>query len=179
MKKTASLLLAFAFAALFAGPLTAQQNRPSPTATVDAKIAGHSIKIVYARPYTKNPRSDEMRKVWDGLVPYGKVWRTGANEATIITTDVALKIDGKTIPAGSYTLWSVPTATGGELVFNKQTGQWGTQYDASQDLVRVPMKRAAHSPAVHQFEIKVEPSGNGGVIQLIWEDAAYSTAFTF
>ena len=87
------------------------------------------------------------RKIFGGLVPYGQVWRTGANSATSLKTDVDLTIGGAPVPAGSYTLYTIPTETGWKLIINKQTGQWGTDYDEKQDLARVDMKvtnRARH-----------------------------------
>jgi len=158
----------------------AQDKKPiSPHETVSATIDGADIKIAYGRPYTKDPKTGEMRKIWGGLVPYGKVWRTGANEATTLTTSKDLQFGSVTVPAGTYTLFTQPEESGGKLIINKQTGQWGTKYDEKQDLARVDMKKGDSSAAVDQFTMAVDknPSG-GGVITLKWEKTEYTVPFT-
>ena len=152
----------------------------SPHETINATIDGAKITIVYGRPYTKSPRNGEMRKIWGGLVPYGKAWRTGADAATLLTTDQPLMIGDTTVPAGTYSLYSVPEESGpSKLVINKQTGQWGTEYDKAQDLARVDMKKEKLDAPVHQFTMAVEkdPSGSGGIIKLMWEDTEYLVPF--
>ena len=101
-------------------PLTAQQKK-SPHETVNATVDGAAITIVYGRPHIKDPTSGEPRKIWGGLVPFGKVWRTGADEATLLTTDKALEFGGTTIPAGTYSLFTLPDENGAKLIVNKQT----------------------------------------------------------
>ncbi len=76
--------------------------------TISAVIDGNRVMVTYGRPYTKNPRSGEVRKIWGGLVPYGKVWRTGADEATILITQKPITLGGAAVPAGAYTLWTLP-----------------------------------------------------------------------
>jgi hypothetical protein len=153
--------------------------RVSPADTVTANIGGNEIKIVYSRPYTKDPKSGEMRKIWGGLVPFGQVWRTGANEATTFATQQPLKIGDKTIPAGSYSLFTIPTENGGKLIVNKQTGQSGLKHDEAQDLAQVDMKKEPLSPTVDQFTIAIEKNGDtGGVLKLMWENAQYTVPFT-
>jgi hypothetical protein len=127
--------------------------------------------VNYGRPFRRG------RAIWGELVPYGQVWRTGANQATHLRTTRDLEFGGTRVPAGSYTLWSVPTATGGELIINRQTGQWGTAYDPAHDLVRVPMRREMAAEGVEQFTISVERTETGGQIRLAWDDAAYVTPF--
>src|SRR5487761_2722053 len=97
---------------LCALPLMAQQKRVSPHETVSAVIDGCRVTVIYGRPYTKDPRSGEARKIWGGLVPYGKVWRTGADEATTLITQKPLVFGETTIPAGAYTLYMLPQADG-------------------------------------------------------------------
>ena len=157
-------------------PLYAQEKkRVSPHETVSATIAGAEIKIVYGRPYTKDPKSGEMRKIWGGLVPYGEVWRMGADEATILTTDHDLDLGGTKIPAGSYSLFLQPEESGAaKLIVNKQTGQWGTKHDASQDLASAEMKKTALATSVDQFTIKLEKESDGGMLRLQWEGSEYS-----
>jgi hypothetical protein len=121
-----------------------------------------------------------MRKIWGTLVPYGKVWRTGADEATLIITQKPIIFGEVTIPAGAYTLFTLPNEDGtAKLIFNKQIGQWGLQYDEKQDLARVDLKKEPLEPPVDQFTMAIEnnPAG-GGVIKLMWENTQYSAAFT-
>ena len=172
-------LLLFAALLLAVSPLHAQQKRNSPRETVTKNIDGATITIVYSRPFTKDPKTGETRKIWGGLVPFGKVWRTGADEATTLTTDKDLEIGGETIPAGTYSLFTIPEENGAKLIINKQTGQWGTRYDESQDLARVDLKKNAASEPVEQFTISVEENdGSGGELKLMWENVSYGTLFS-
>jgi hypothetical protein len=157
----------------------AQEKRVSPTQTAKATIDGADISISYGAPYTKDPKTGAPRKIWGGLVPYGKVWRTGANEATTLTTSKSLQFGSLTVPAGTYTIFTQPEESGGKLIFNKQTGQWGTKYDASQDFGRVDMTKKDIASPVDQFNIVVEQTpGGGGMIHLRWEKTELSAAFT-
>lgn len=171
-----------AIAAIVAGtlPLAAQQKRVSPHETVGAVIDGCRVTVTYGRPYTKDPRTGEARKIWGGLVPYGKVWRTGADEATTLITQKPLMFGDTTVPAGAYTLYTLPQEDGtAKLIINKEIGQWGTHYDESQDLARVDLKKEALEKPLDQFSIAISknPSG-GGLLKLMWEDTQYSAPFT-
>jgi Protein of unknown function (DUF2911) len=180
MNKLRFVPVLIATAVLSASPLLAQQKRVSPHETISAVIEGSRVTVVYGRPYTKDPKSGEPRKIWGTLVPYGKVWRTGADEATTLITQKPLMIGDVEIPAGAYTVYSVPDESGtSKLVVNKQLGQWGTQYDEKQDLARVDLKKAALDKQVDQFTMAVEkgPSG-GGVLKLMWENTQYSLPFS-
>ena len=171
----------FAISLALAAVSPAQESpkpRLSPLDTVNATVDGNAMKVVYSRPYTKDPKTGEPRKIWGGLVPFGKVWRTGANEATLLTTEKPIEIRGTTIPAGSYSLFSIPEENGGKLIINKQTGQSGTKYDETQDLARVDLKKEPLDPPVHQFAIAIEKEGDGGVLKLMWEDSQYAVPFT-
>ena len=153
--------------------------RVSPHETVSAVIDGNTVTITYGRPYTTKPGTTKARKIWGGLVPYGKVWRTGADEATVFKTEKDLEMGGTTIPAGTYTLWTVPEEDGGKLVICKEVGQWGTEYKEGNDLARVDLKREPLQPAVHQFTIAISKApGGGGQIKLQWEDVQYVEPFT-
>jgi hypothetical protein len=165
----------------FALPVVAQQRgRVSPHEAVSGRIDGVNVMVVYGRPYTKDPRSGEPRKIWGGVVPYGRVWRAGSDEATLLVPSGALKFGDVTVPAGAvYSLYMLPQEDGAKLIINKQVGQWGTQYSEGQDLGRVDMKKEALDTAVDQFTIAIErnPSG-GGILKLMWEKTAYSVPFT-
>lgn len=171
------MLLVLMVAALIPeAPAIAQQKRVSPHETISAVIDGGRVVVVYGRPYTKDPKSGEMRKIWGGLVPFGKVWRTGADEATLLITQQQISIGDAIVPAGAYTLFTLPAEDGSaKLIINKQIGQWGLQYDEKQDLVRVELKHEAVEPAIDQFTMSVarNPDG-GGVLKMVWEKAQYS-----
>lgn len=171
--KTSSAILSLLL--LAALPLHAQEKkRISPHETVSASIDGAQIKIVYGRPYTKDPKSGEPRKIWGGLVPYGEVWRMGADEATLLTTDHDLDLGGTKVPAGSYSLYLQPEENGSaKLIVNKQTGQWGTKHDADQDFAKIDMKKSALSSPVNQFTVSLDKNSAGGTLRLKWENTAY------
>ena len=135
-----------------AEPAAAQPASPRDTAR--GTVAGANVMVDYGRP------SKRGRVIFaaNGLVPYGQVWRTGANEATTLVTSAPLRIGETQVPAGTYTLYTVPGPDRWELVINKQTGQWGTEYNQGQDLARVPMQVSALSAPVEQFTIAVEPA---------------------
>jgi hypothetical protein len=127
-----------------------KSKRPSPPGTAEVTLKNKEITIDYSRPSLKG------RKVGQELAPYGKVWRTGANEATALNTAIDLNIGGAKVPAGKYTLYTLPSEGTWKLIINKQTGQWGTQYDESQDLARVDMKKTALPQSVEQFTLSVD-----------------------
>jgi len=158
-------------------PLLAQEKqRVSPHETVSATVADNEMTIVYGRPYTKDPKSGEPRKIWGSLVPYGKVWRMGADEATLFTTKKDVKIGGTIVPAGTYSLYFWPEESGSaKLIVNKQTGQWGTKYDESQDQARIEMKKETLEKPVDQFTIALDKTVADGVLKVMWENTQYST----
>lgn len=134
---------------------------------------GKTVNVDYGRPYMRN------RKIMGGLVPYGKVWRTGANEATSFQTDSALTIGSTNVPAGKYTLYTLPGEGDWQLIVNKQTGQWGTEYNQGQDLARIPMKVEKLSSPVDQFTISFDKRGpNAGVMKLEWENTSATIDLT-
>jgi len=142
--------------------------------SVKATAGSSQISIVYFRPTARG------RDVFKNGVLGDTLWRTGANDATMFTTSSDLVIEGKTVPAGTYTLWThvPPDNSKYELVINKQTKQWGTVYDAAQDLVRVPLRVSKRSSPMEAFQISVDPSGNGGALKLSWAGTDLSVPFT-
>lgn len=151
----------------------------SPHETTSAVIEGNRVTITYGRPYTKNPRSGEVRKIWGGLVPSGKAWRMGSDEATLLVIQQQIAIGETVIPAGAYTLYMVPDETGtSKLAISKKIGGWGIPVDEKNDLARVDLKKDALDKSVDQFTMGVEknPAG-GGLIKLKWENTQYSVAF--
>jgi hypothetical protein len=141
--------------------------------TVRASIGRANLLVDYGRPLRRG------RTIFGGVVPFDTVWRTGANAATQFRTDVDLSMGGVTIPAGTYTLWTVPSRTGAwKLVVNRQTGQWGTVYDANQDLARIDLRTETVAAPVEQFTITVEPQAEGGVLALAWDRTRAWVPFT-
>jgi len=182
--------VAVAATLVFSTPAMAQaakkknRQRISPHETVTATVDGNEIKLVYGRPYTKKPGTTEVRKIWGGLVPFGKVWRTGADEATLLTTKEPIEIGGTSLAAGTYSLFTVPAEDGtAKLVINKKTGQWGIPYDEAKEkaneLARVDLKKTTLDKTVDQFTMAIEPqTGGGGELKMMWETTEYSIPFT-
>ena len=141
--------------------------------TVRANVGRANLLVDYGRPLRRG------RTIFGGIVPWDTVWRTGANAATQFRTDADLSIGGVTIPAGTYTLWTVPSRAGAwKLVVNKQTGQWGTVYDPKQDLARIDLRTETVDTPVEQFTITVQPQGDGGVLAMAWDRTRASVPFT-
>ena len=137
---------------------------PSPAAETSQTVDGKAVSIHYNAPSMRG------RQIFGGLVPYDKVWRTGANPATSLKTDVNLKIGTATVPAGSYTLYTLPSAGTWKLIINKQTGQWGTKYDQSQDLARVNMINQTLSSPQEVMSITLEPfQGKTSSLHVKWD----------
>jgi hypothetical protein len=159
-------------------PATAQQKRISPHETVSAVIGGNRVTITYGRPYSKDPKSDKIRKIWGELVPWGKAWRTGADEATTLIIQQPITIGETMVPAGAYTLYTVPMESGpSKLVISKRIGQWGIPVDEKNDLARVDMKKDTLDKQVDQLTIAVEKAEAGGVLKISWETTQFSVAF--
>jgi len=159
----------FALAAVAAAQQTDKSKRPSPPGTAEVTLNGKKITIEYSRPFMKG------RKIMGEVVPYGKVWRTGANEATALTTEADLSIGGANVPAGKYTLYTLPSEGAWKLIINKQTGQWGTIYKEDQDLARVDMEKSKLSEPVEQFTISFkQKSADAADLVLQWETTQLS-----
>jgi hypothetical protein len=160
MKRFTFLMLALATA--FSASI-AQQKPASPAATATGKIGAATVTIVYSQPSARG------RKIMGGLVPYGEVWRTGANEATTIEFDKPVKIEGKDLAAGKYALFTLPGENEWTIIINKDVKQWGAfKYKQEDDVLRVPVKPAKTSAPVETFNITVGKDD----IQLKWENTA-------
>ena len=177
-------LLVIAAVVAVALPVLAQRKRVSPHETITATVDGDKLTVIYGRPYSKDPKTGEPRKIWGGLVPYGKVWRTGADEATLFMTEKTVVLGEKEIPAGTYSLFTLPEADGSAmLIVNKRTGQWGIPYveakEATNELARIPLNKSPLDKTVDQFTMAIENnSSGGGVLKMMWETAQYSVPFT-
>jgi len=162
---------------------TAQQDkskRPSPPAHAQCKFAdGKTINVDYSSPRVSDPKTHQPRKIYGGLVPYGKVWRTGANESTTFVTDTDVTIGGKDVPAGSYTIFTVPNEDKWTLVISKKTGEWGTDYPGEDnDLARVDMTASKTSAPVENFTIAFDQKGDSCTMHLDWENTRASVDIT-
>ncbi|CAN5686360.1 hypothetical protein BH23GEM3_BH23GEM3_05370 [soil metagenome] len=144
----------------------------SPRDSVQAVIGGATLAVIYGRPSTRG------RRIFGEVVPWNEVWRTGANQATHLRTDRALMIGGTEVPAGTYSLFTIPAPEGWTLIVNRQTGQWGTAYDATQDLARIPMPSETLTQPVERFTISIEPTTQGGTLRIAWDNTRASVPFT-
>jgi hypothetical protein len=145
----------------------------SPPANVAATIAGKKITIEYYAP------SAHGRRIMGALVPFGEVWCTGANWATKITTEANLQMGSLKLPAGSYSIWTLPNANEWTLIINKQTGQFHKDYDSSTDFGRTKMDLKTLADPVETFKIELRSDGgNKGTLALDWEKTEASIPFT-
>jgi len=157
-----------AFFALVITTVCFAQASPPASASRDLG-GGKSIKTAYSSPRMKG------RKIYGDLVPYGQVWRTGANEATTFVTSSDVTVGGKAVPAGSYTIFTVPTADKWTLIINKKTGEWGIPYKyESDELTRVDMKVSKLPSPMENFTISYEKSGSGCTMHVDWESTRAS-----
>jgi Protein of unknown function (DUF2911) len=137
---------------------------PSPPADTTQTVDGKTVSIHYNAPSMRG------RPIFGGLVPYDKVWRTGANPATTLKTDANLKIGSATVPAGTYTLYTLPSTGTWKLIINKQTGQWGTEYHQDRDLARVDMTKQTLSSPQEVMSITLEPfHGKTSALHIKWD----------
>ena len=146
------------------GVARAKKPLLSPPAQATVQLNEKQVTIDYNTPLMRG------RKIFGGLVPYDKVWRTGANPATTLKTETDLKIGAATVPAGTYTLYTLPSETTWKLIINKQTGQWGTVYTESQDLARVDMRKDALPRPQEKMSISFEKTqGNRTQLHVRWD----------
>lgn len=144
----------------------------SPRDTVTATVGTANVSINYSRPARRG------RAIFGSVVPWNQVWRTGANAATSLTTSADISIGGVAVPAGSYTLFTLPSPAGTKLIISSQTGQWGTQYDPAKDFARVDLAAELLPMPVEQFTIDLVPSGAGAQLQLSWDRTRFSVPIT-
>lgn len=144
----------------------------SPPDTVRATVGAANVEVAYSRPLKRG------RVIFGNVVPWDNVWRTGANAATQLTTSRDLVFGTTVLPAGKYTLWTLPTTNGAKLIINSQTGQWGTDYDMKRDVARLDLTTRTLAQPVDQFTIAVVPQGTGGVLRLSWDTNEYAIPFT-
>ena len=163
MQKRIALLTCFFFSLTLIA--ACQGNRPSPAASASCDLGGgKTITTAYSSPRMKG------RKIYGGLVPFGEVWRTGANDATTFIASGDVLVGGKTVPAGSYTIFTVPGPDKWTLIINKKTGEWGIPYKyESDELARVDMKVSNLPEPVENFTLSYDKAGSGCTLRLDWE----------
>lgn len=165
MNKTVKIILisVIVLALAFFGYMTFTRSKsPADTAKFDQN--GLSVQVDYCQPYKKD------RVIFGQLVPYGKVWRTGANEATLIDVKQDVKVADKSLKAGKYTLWTIPNPDTWTIIINGETGHWGTTYDESKDVMRVDVPASKIAETVEQFKIDFVSAEGGSDMLLRWEN---------
>lgn len=161
MKKYSVISLVFLMFVFISSDLLAQKEKKSPEATVKGKTNGADIIINYHQPSAKG------RKVMGDLVPYGEVWRTGANNATTIEVTNDIKVEGQTLKKGKYSLFTIPGEEEWVVIFNKTANQWGAfNYDEEQDELRVKVKPEKSDKFIEAFTIAMQDED----VVLEWEN---------
>ena len=174
MLRRSATLLAILFALSAAPSALAQLQTPipSPNATVAQTIGVTRVEVVYSRPHVKGPTRKEERVIWGALVPYDKVWRTGANSVTKISFDGDVTVEGQKLAAGSYGLFTIPGQTEWTVIFNKQATGSPADYKPEADVLRVKVKPQAR-PMRELFTIAFpEVTTNSAELALVWEKLA-------
>ena len=176
MRRLVTTAVAVVLAAAGAGAQQTTQVHPgkggSPHVKTQWTVDGAAIAITYGRPFLKG------RTVGKEVAPFGKEWRTGADEATTLETDKALTFGTLQVPAGACTLYTLPGEGGWQLIVSKKTGQWGVPYPAGEDLGRVPMKVETTGAPVEQLTISIDDTASGGTLSIAWGTTKASVPFT-
>lgn len=165
MKKTTTGGLVLTLTIMLMSSVTWAQPA-SPAATATGKVGDATITVTYSSPSVKG------RQIWGGLVPYDQVWRAGANKATIFETDKDIKVEGKALPAGKYSLYAIPGEKKWTIILNSETGQWGikrdgtTTEDPAKDVIKVDVKPEKASAMTEKLTYEVNSKG----VALIWEN---------
>lgn len=140
--------------------MNTKKHSPESIARYEKEV---NLQVEYCRPSKKN------REIFGSLVPFGEVWRTGANEATLFKTSKDLVFGDKVLPAGQYSLFTVPGETEWQIIFNEETGQWGTQYSKDEDVLRVPAISTKIDEVKESFTIKFDDAGGKLNMLLSWD----------
>lgn len=162
MKKQIAIIasLFILFATVNANAQTDKSKRPSPPDKVtETTKSGATVSIDYSQPSVKG------RTIGNEIAPYGKVWRTGANEATVFEVNKDVKINGKALPAGKYGLYSIPGTKEWTIIFNKTWNQWGTKYAEADDALRIKVNATTAKDFTEKMTFKIEKSGE---VKLMW-----------
>lgn len=153
------------FMLILTGAMFAQDSKPSPPASATCDLgSGKSVTTNYSSPRLRG------RKMIGDHEPYGKVWRTGANEATTFVASTNLMVGDKSVPAGNYTIFTIPNPDKWTLIINKKTGEWGIPYKyESDELARIDMKVSTLPSKVENFTIAYDKSSSGCTMHLDWD----------
>ena len=157
-------LIAVAVLAVAYFALRAFTKSKSPAESVKFDQNGLAVQVDYCRPYKKD------REIFGKLLPYGQIWRTGANEATIFETKQDIKVGDKALKAGKYTLWTIPNADSWTIVLNSETGQWGTNHDEKADVLRVDVPTGKTAATIEQLTIAFAAAEGGTDMVLRWDN---------
>lgn len=174
----ATIAVGVAVLVLFIGiglaPARQRGLRVSPHESVNATIDGAEIVITYGRPSMRG------RTIFGALVPYGRVWCPGADEATTLDSTRTLQLGALTVPPGPHTIWMLPTAEAWTLVVSKEPSGFHTRYNESADLGRVALRKRVLPATIEQltFTIEKNPPAAGGAIKMTWETTEVSVSFT-
>jgi hypothetical protein len=175
-------LLVILLAGIFLAPAKAQQSRISPHETISTVLgdrhSGNRITVTYGRPYTRDPKTGAPRVIWGGLVKWDVPDRLGADEATLLTVQQPVVIGDTLVPAGAYTLYTVPSQNGTSLLsISTNIGKWGVPVDTAHDLARVALKRESLERPVDQLTLALTKEDSGGVtLSISWETTRFSVA---
>jgi Protein of unknown function (DUF2911) len=174
MRASATAVCGFLLAGLAMAAAPSWGQVASPPAKAECKFAdGKTIQVDYSSPRMRG------RKIYGGLVPYGEVWRAGANEATTFVVDAGVEVAGKVVPAGSYTLFAIPNPDSWQLIINKTTGEWGIPYPGEDsDFARVPMKLSKLPSPLEDFTIGFDNDGKVCKMHLDWDTTRASVDIT-
>lgn len=141
----------------------------SPQALVEYNQGGIQLSVSYNRPFKKG------REIFGALVPYNAVWRTGANEATVFETNKNLLVKNQSLPSGKYSIWTIPNELSWKVIFNKETGQWGVNFngeanrDPKNDVITVEVPALTHDKEFEQFTVSIEQVGEDFELILLWD----------
>lgn len=149
---------------IFSNAQTSSSNRVSPIDSVQIQIDGLNMEIVYSRPFLKG------REFGKDIVPFGKVWRTGANEATVFEINKDVVIEGHELSSGKYSLYTIPDEEQTTIIFNKDWDQWGTIYNEDRDALRIVVPTYSSDHPTEQFTISIEPTGD---VCLSWGEKVF------
>lgn len=170
----AMLCLLMASNTAFSQNFPALDKSPADIASFPKRGSDKTIKVVYSRPQAKD------RKVFGGIVKYGKVWRTGANEATEITFSKDVKIGGQEVKAGTYTLFTIPTEDKWTVIINSELNQWGAyQYNKNKDVARAEVASKKSDELIEAFSITFDKSSDGATMYLGWENTIVEIPIEF
>jgi hypothetical protein len=160
-----NLFSLFCLVTIFAISASAQDKKPSPAATASGKVGNTLITINYSQPSVKG------RKIFGDLVPFGKVWRTGANDATTFDIDNDIKVEGKTLAKGKYALFTIPGVDSWTIILNKTSNQWGSfRYKQDEDVLRVEVNPSKAPQFTEQMTFTIA----NGKVNLLWENTMVS-----